>query len=74
MPECIVQVDSAQDRDTTLTLRSLNAATIAATGAPPRGPRSSAASAACCAMLDAPLVLWLCTVEAALTKWRGPAR
>eukprot|EP00983_Pelagomonas_calceolata_P117061 1160379-Pelagomonas_calceolata.AAC.16 len=58
----------------TATLRSLKASTMAATGGPPRGPKFSAANAACWAMLDAPLVLWLCMVEAAFTKWRGPAR
>lgn len=56
------------------TLRSRKAARMAATGEPPAGPRASAASAACCAMLDAPDVVWLCTMAAAFAKSRGAAR
>lgn len=56
------------------TLRSLNAATICATGSPPAWPRLSAAMPACCAMADAPDVLWLWIAAAPLAYGRGAAR
>ena len=47
-------------------LRSLNAATIFATASPPACPMPSAATPACCAMADAPDVLWLWMAAAPL--------
>lgn len=55
-------------------MRSLNAATICATGSPPAWPRLSAAMPACCAMADAPDVLWLWIAAAPLAYGRGAAR
>ena len=55
-------------------MRSRNAATILATGSPPARPRPSAATPACCAMADAPDVLWLWIAAAAFAYTLGAAR
>ena len=60
------QLHARLDEGAERALRSLNAATIFATASPPACPMPSAATPACCAMADAPDVLWLWMAAAPL--------
>ena len=57
-----------------LTLRCRKDFTKSATSGPPAGPRSRAATPACCAMLDGPEVIWPWMAAAAFAKGLGAAR